>query len=263
MPEKLALVCEGPHDNAVAEALVERVLREEVEGYEGNEEFLRVWCRRNGGPALLWKGAKDRLRLIGSRVRRPGLPGDHGDGIAAARAVLVIEFDYGREAHVFLLRDCDGQPERRAALETAREQHPDRSILIGFAVDRIEAWILAAFVPENQAEQAALASERANLGFDPTLRPHELTAREEGAKRDPKRVLKVLLAQRGNHRETYAELMRTVAWEHLEQDQRGVPCGLLPFRGEIRERLVPCFRAGGRPGGLPRSKEHGRDLRKP
>jgi hypothetical protein len=54
MPEKFALVCEGPHDQSVAEALVERVLQEEIEWYEGNEEFLRVWCRKDDGPALRW-----------------------------------------------------------------------------------------------------------------------------------------------------------------------------------------------------------------
>jgi hypothetical protein len=35
--------------------------------------------------------------------------------------------------------------------------------------------------------------------------------------------------------------MKTVAWDLLEQDQRGGNCGLLPFREEIRERLVLCF----------------------
>ena len=243
MPEKLALVCEGPHDHAVVEALVERVLREEVEGYEGNENFRRAWCRKGEGPALWWKDAKNRLRFHGGRAHRPGLPGGHGDGLAADRAIRVIDFEWGRETHVFLVRDCDGQPERHQALEEVRDQHPDRTILIGFAVDRIEAWILAAFVPAEAAEQEALTTERANLGFDPTQRPHELTAQQERAKRNPKRVLAVLLEPRGNHRHAYAQLMETVTWEHLQRDQRGMECGLLPFRAEIQERLAPCFGA--------------------
>jgi hypothetical protein len=243
MAEGLALVCEGPHDQAVVESLVERVLREEMEWYEGNEDYLRTWCCRGEEPALLWREARERLRLHGGRAARRGLPRDHGDNLAADRAVQVLWFECGRDAHIILFRDCDGQPERRTALEHVQTYYTDRSILIAFAVDRLEAWVLAAFTLEDEEERAALDQERKNLGFDPTARPHELTAQDPPAKRNPKRVVAVLLNKRGNHRETYAEMMRTVAWDHLETDQRGVGCGLLSFREEILQRLVPCFRS--------------------
>jgi hypothetical protein len=123
--------------------------------------------------------------------------------------------------------------------------------LIGFAVDRIEAWVLAAFQPDDEYESAALENEKKRIGFDPTERPHKLTASSKNAKKNPKRVLKTLLHQRSANRQTYADIMDTVQWEQLQKDGRGSRCGLLPFRREIRDGLAPCFSDKGRLTRLP------------
>ncbi|GEM_PF-4811684 len=236
MAERLILVCEGPHDHAVAEALVERILREELACYDGNEKYLRHW-----EIPLLWKTIKAKARLHFGNKRIHRLSDDHGDGLAAERAIKLIDFNYGFDniIHVMLLRDCDGQKERYTALKNIQEKYPNRSIIIGFAIDRIEAWILAAFIPSGEKEKAALENEKKNLGFDPTYKPHELTASHEGAKTNPKRVLEVLMTERGNNRSIYADIMKEVRWEHLEE--RGNKCGIMLFYKEIQKKLIPHF----------------------
>jgi len=236
MAERLILVCEGPHDHAVAEALVERILREKIEWYDGNQDQLRCW-----EVPLRWREIKEKFHSTGINMR--GLPQDHGDGIAADKAIKFIDFKYNFDnkgiIHILFLRDCDGQKERYTALKNIQEKYPNRSIIIGFAIDRIEAWILAAFIPNGEKEEAALENEKKNLGFDPTYKPHELTASHEGAKTNPKRVLDVLMTERGNNRDVYAEMMKEVRWEHLEE--RGNKCGIMLFCKEIQKKLIPHF----------------------
>lgn len=242
MCEKLALICEGPHDRSVVEALVERILKEEIEWYSGSENHLREWCGKSIGRELHWKGIRERFRSHGFKRRSLGSLHAHGDGLAAEKAIHIIAFDCSPKAHILLQRDCDGQPERLEAMEQARKRYPDRTIIIGFAVDRIEAWILAAFEPKDESEESALENEKRTVGFDPTVKPHELVAKAKSAKKDPKRVLDSLLFWRGNNRGVYAELMKAVQWDHLEKDRRGEYCGILSFRKEIRERLAPRFK---------------------
>lgn len=238
MSEKLILVCEGPHDHAIGEALVERILREELAWYDGNEKYLRHW-----EIPLRWREIKEKFHSTGKRTH--GLPGDHGDGIAADKAINFIDFKYNFDKkeiiHILLLRDCDGQHDRYKALKSIQEKYSDRLIIIGFAVDRIEAWVLAAFLPNGEKEKAALENEKKNLGFDPTIEPHRLEASHDGAKNNPKRVLEVLMTERGNNRDVYADMMRDVSWEYLEDGDRGNICGILSFCQEIREKLVPHF----------------------
>jgi len=97
MSEQLALVCEGEHDRFVAEALVERILEEDIEWYSGNEDYLREWCRKNGNAALYWKEIKGRFRFHGGKHRSLGSLHTHGDGLAAERALHIIDLTIHRK----------------------------------------------------------------------------------------------------------------------------------------------------------------------
>lgn len=133
---------------------------------------------------------------------------------------------------VVLVRDADNRnEERREGFEQARTSSPHLSrIVIGIANPEREAWVLAGFVPCDEREQSALASERQRLGFDPTLRPHELGG---NAKRSAKAALASLV---GGDDRRELRCLTEPSLTHLRQ--RGAHTGLAAFLDEIDERVV-------------------------
>ena len=80
------------------------------------------------------------------------------------------------------------------------------------------------------------------LGFDPCSAAEQLTASEEGAKRDAKRVLDALTGGAPEREDACLEepplaLLR----------QRGAKTGLAPYLQEVEERLVPLFNPSAKP----------------
>ena len=96
-----------------------------------------------------------------------------------------------------------------------------------------EAWVLAGFEPENDAERQMLAEERRALGFCPCEEAHRLRDPDDHAPRSPKRALRDL---------TGADDARAArCWEDADLDRlraRGKGSGLSAFLGEVREHLV-------------------------
>ena len=98
-----------------------------------------------------------------------------------------------------------------------------------------EAWVLAGFEPADDAEQRALQSCRAELGFQPHLDAHLLSSGRDTAKTDSKRVLALLCSNRERERECLRigdKQRRALLIE------RGARSGLRSFITEVEERLL-------------------------
>jgi len=192
----------------------------------------RAWIGADSGAGfLLWS-------KVPSTYRSRGLPqfialGTHRepDALAAARALRIardLEVD-----GVVLLRDLDDQPSRRAGMERARAKMGDTEVVIGAMCRMREAWVLNGFEPHDDEEGGRLAEQRQSLGFDPCAAPERLTAKNELAKKSPKRVLAALTAEDW---ERQARCWRQTPLELL--CERGIGSGLSAYVDEVRARLA-------------------------
>lgn len=235
----IVVVCEAPADFTTATELADRVLLSKIEWLE--PEWLpsqRSWVNTLGQGTLTWTTIKNAADAAGLRIHGhfgdvPALP----DANAARRAISYIRSRFGSVAAVVLIRDIDHQPERREGLQQARDHAAVAfPIVIGVARVERESWVLSGFLPLNDDELERLAGGlRQELGFDPTARPHELTAcKDDLAKKSPIRVLNVLVGsdagrERSCWRETPLDTLRL----------RGSNNGLADFMSEVEERLGP------------------------
>lgn len=240
----LVVVCEADADRRTACGLADRALCQEVPWIEpGSLAAHRSWRGLDAGSAYLkWSETGSLVRKAGLKAHghfdgRPGAP----DAFAARRVLLLLRnADFTADA-VVLVRDSDGELDRRIGLEQARAEWQDPSpIVIGLAHPKREAWVLAGFEPKDKKERVALAAARKSLGFDPCTGSHELYAREPGALRDAKRVLAELTGGRGEREEAcWAESRLELLLE------RGAESGLTAYLQEVRGRLVPIFTGTG------------------
>ncbi|WP_437955700.1 AAA family ATPase [Sorangium sp. So ce119] len=102
----------------------------------------------------------------------------------------------------------------------------------------IEAWLIAAWVPEEEPERKRHAALRGELHFDPCTKPEQLTSKREADRKDARRILEVLTTTGRGALERWAD----VPLERLEA--HGGACGLARFVREVRERLVPIVESG-------------------
>jgi hypothetical protein len=174
------------------------------------------------------------FRVRGHFDGSPGLP----DAQAARRAIAYVRRCFNAVDAILLIRDMDDQPERRGGLEQARASASSNAkIVIGVAIVERESWILSGFDPENDDEHARLNAESQSLGFNPCLRPQELTAcKDDAAKRSPKRVLAALTdGDWDRQRKCWMATSLAVL------EARGQGNGLKDYLGEVRDRLVPLI----------------------
>ena len=237
---RIGLVVEAPADGITTTTLVDRCLVERIEWLDAEQlEHLRAWRGIEPGTALtLWKHVTTLVKA--HRVAPMGFfdgnPGEHDARLA--RRVLLLFAKLGMPDLVVLVHDADDRPERREGFEQARNGTPmPERIVVGIANPEREAWVLAGFVPSDEREQSALASERQRLGFDPTLHPHELRG---NAKRSAKTALASLLG--GDDRREHRCLTEPPL-THLRQ--RGEHTGLAAFFTEIGERIVAVISGQG------------------
>lgn len=234
----LAVVCEADTDRRTATGLADRVLCREVDWIE--PEILdghRRWQGlEEGSSHLEWHQIKHHARARGLKAHghfngEPGGP----DAYAARRALLLL--NARPPDAVVLVRDTDGQEERRVGLEQARTENPwPFPVLLAVAHPKREAWVLAGFEPRTQAEEASLAQLRQELGFDPRLQAEALSAKAPGALRDAKRVVRLLVG------DAYDRELSCWAECPLEDlTERGRLNGLADYLEEVRTRLVPLF----------------------
>jgi len=198
----LALICEGPHDEAVGRTLVERILSEE--GIVYNWSWYCEACGQDR-TAYFWRDVPSNRELRQHRILtrlRYAEPPPHGDGPMALRAVLWLLWRSKNPGMRFILmRDRDGDRKRCEGLEWARRHH-NAILVVGCAIESVEAWVLAAWKPENEKERETLEAIREELGIDPSQESHKLRR----GKRSPKRIVKRLLGDADRAR--YAWIMK-------------------------------------------------------
>ena len=238
----IVIVCEGPGDHRTVPAIADRVLSESVEWML--PEMLGAYRQWRGlkhnQPFLAWKqvhtlASEAGIRLNGFFNGEPGAP----DAFAARRALALLKVA-GEDPidAVILVRDSDNDKERLNGLKQARDEvgNPNPPIIIGVAHTKRECWVLAGFTPMDKAEQARLGALKQELGFDPCLHAEELTAQQDGAKRDAKRVLSQLT---GNSVDRESTFWKECPFHQLEA--RGQKTGLAAFIQELRTKLVPLW----------------------
>ncbi len=143
----LVIVCEAVADHRVASVLADRVLCAEVEWIDPETLNLhRRWQGVDAGSSHIeWHRVRSLAKRHGFKVwgKFSGEPG--APDARAARLVLqlLLATDNLPDA-VLLIRDSDGDEERRMGLEQARaERHWPFSIAIGLAHVNRECWVLA------------------------------------------------------------------------------------------------------------------------
>lgn len=257
MTMRIVVVCEGPTDPPLVRDLADRVLREEVDWLHGFERLdeIRRYEGLDGQDSeyLPWREVKSRFARTGISPRRWfGNRALNRDYLATRKVLLLIAHHHASlddgdgVAGVLIVRDTDGQPERRQSIENARamflqdadapaERHPWRNhVAIGMPEPKNEAWVLAGFEP-GDGESAAFKAACKELGFAPNEYPERLHASEHGAKRSAKDVLDRLCPDHERRRRCWCE----TPLDDLRK--RGARCGLKQFLKEVRERLVPLF----------------------
>jgi hypothetical protein len=237
MSWSIALVCEAPPDRETAVALTTRAvcahesLREWI-----LSEYLQFRGYRPDNPQLLWRDVKatavaNGVTVIGFIKGLPPSPDAHN----ALRALFLFNRLDPRPDAVMLIRDSDGDLERRTGLEQARSAEPWKfPIVIGFAHTKRECWHLAGFLPKDDKEEELLREERQRLGLDPRTNSHELTAKHDSDKRSAKRVLRVLTIE-SQDRESDCLADLAILRKNGEEN------GLRAFLDELRGILVPLF----------------------
>ncbi len=244
---KFCIVYEDVADANVASSLADRVVCESVKWLEedaSNLEYVRQWVDvAPNGRRLRWTEIDDIGRDLRLPVRRyENWESDQPDFKAGLRALRVIKALFDDVAVVVLIRDADNQLSRGQGLKKAREVHlgTDRwtSVVIGLANTKRECWVLSGFIPCNDLEMKLLAEVRQCLGFDPTEKSHDLTAKHSEAtdKRSAKRVLKKLTGENQTREE---ECWTKTPLKRLRAS--GVTNGLADYLREVEEILVPII----------------------
>ncbi|WP_438037697.1 hypothetical protein [Sorangium sp. So ce128] len=249
---KLLVFCEAHADFLTASALVDRVLHDEGPDWvsdllRSHPESIREWASDGYGKEFFDIHKLEAYRRDLGNVRfMPGhFDGKPGAvGAQTARNAFAIAREVGKRdpstrlEAVFIVWDMDDQGEiRRTGLAQARTETSrwaSFQIVLGCPDPMREAWVLAGFEPESDQERARLGELRRELGFSPCDEAHQLDAKDEQAKRNPKRVLRRLT---GDDREREARCLTEAPLERLRE--RGVASGLRAFLEEVKARVVP------------------------
>ncbi|HEX8440082.1 hypothetical protein [Archangium sp.] len=257
---RLLVFCESPADFETVKGLVDRVLRERGPDWvrellEGPSEEAKTGFRdwvpdgegRNYFDLHQVSAYASRLKLRVPQGHFSGQPGAAGAlmGRTAFHVARELALSGTELDAVLLVWDMDDQgKDRRMGLAQASTyarslDDIDFDIVIGCSDPMREAWVLAGFEPETDAERARLAAMRQELGFNPCDKAHQLDAKKD-AKRSPKRVLKALTA---SEHDTAGEHEREVrCWTEaplVRLRARGMHSGLTAFLDEAAESLVP------------------------
>jgi hypothetical protein len=239
-----AVVCEAGADRRIATTLADRVLCQEVVWIEPESlDLHRCWQGLAAGSSHLeWHEIRDHAKAAGLKAHghfrgEPGAP----DAYAARLALWLLVKSGQRLDAAVLVRDTDGQRERRLGLEQARTGRVwPFPVLIGLADPKRESWVLAGFEPRDRREREALAQVQREVGSDPRIQADSLSARTPGALREAKRILRALI---GDDPDREQACWMECPLEELAE--RGRLSGLADYLEEVRSRLVPLFTGRG------------------
>ena len=235
----VGVVCEAPADQRTACDIADRVICEQVDWIDSKElDDHRAWRgHEQNEPFLPWKRVRTVAKKLGIKAHghfegEPGAP----DAAAARRALRVMLTIAPSLQAIMLVRDSDGDLDRNKGLDQARRGSSVRdTILIGVAHPKREAWVLAGFLPQDDAERNGLKELKRELGFNPIEQSHRLDAQEPRAKTDIKEVLGKLCE--GLDRES-------MCWQDADLNtlrEKGKQNGLSQFILEVEKILVPLL----------------------
>ncbi len=262
MTLRFVLCAEDILSATLARDLCDRVVAERAQA-----EWLRaLWSPEHRDTQRRWTGLDEdpwwsdrhfcdrraeRAGIAGHfRVRETGrLKAFHGVAGLAYRTVKLVATIEPPPDLLVLAGDTDGQedPERlrRAGVEGAAESLP---VVVAEPVREAEAWVVAGFVPANEAEHGRLRAIERELGFDPTLCSERLMSAVTGDRRDAKRVCRALLG--ADHVSPHDERARA-CWLDTPLDvlaAHGRRNGLAEYLAEVERVLLPRLGDEGRRG---------------
>lgn len=259
----LLVFCEARADFETTAGLVERVLREEAPAWvrdlldAGPEAASAVLAwhpdkeQHESPPFFDLHHAKDLASRLRVRIPHGHFDGEPGKpGALMARTAFLVARELARRGTpidaVLLVWDMDDQGEdRRRGVKQGRAAVASIvpfKIVLGCPDPMREAWVLAGFDPETDDERASLAAERQRLGFCPSEEAKQLTAKDEQATHNPKRVLHELTA---GDRDREARCWTAAPLETLRA--RGQASGLTAFLDEVAATVIPLVTNAPRP----------------
>lgn len=249
---KLVAFCEAAADFRLMSGLVDRALQASEAAWVvdnfGTPDVIRTWHSDGRGNLYFdihhLNDYADMLRKRGLGVRRvrghfDGRPGEPG-GAMARKAFLIAEALHKKSQDpvdaVVLLWDTDQEPDQRPegvkAARTEAQGWAPFQIVCGFPDPEREAWVLAGFEPSDEAERQLLEQLHRDLGFSPVLHARRLRDKSDGALRNIKRVLGVLV---GDDPDREARCWTEAPFERLRG--RGHASGLTAFLDDLDAAL--------------------------
>lgn len=245
----IMIACEAEADARAAKGFAERMLTNEIAWFkdlavEAHPKWRGVTANTTH---LRWASIGDiylEARLPAVFGFFAGVP-ERGDATNALKALRLAQHSAASVA--VLMRDIDANPDRRVALEEAREEYkrvpligrsapPPVHVVIGLPDRYREAWLLAGFTPSDARELAELQNIHDEIvSLHPTREAHRLNG-AQGETRHAKTVWQRL----SNRDEARAE----ACWSDIPLEElhlHGAGCGLSAYLEEIKARLVPLL----------------------
>jgi hypothetical protein len=144
---------------------------------------------------------------------------------------------------VVFAHDTDGDESQRAQMRQGIERARVGGMPFALAIahQEAEAWVVAGFVTEHDAEEATLRALQAEHGFAPTAEPHRLTAKRRTDPHDAKRVCDALFPD-GTRSPRAERCWLDAPLEDLER--RGARTGLPEYLGDVKRAFWPLLGCG-------------------
>jgi hypothetical protein len=229
---RIILAAEGPSDVRRLRVLIDHFLRRQVGAASSQEEAFYF----EGLPGDTYVKIKDIPTLVRERgLDRRFSPGGPNKGDGGTLRKLYQVFKKEKLLHpgdvVLWARDDDGDPARRDDAEAARKALTTvETLLFAIASECGEAWVIAGWKPVTRADEIKRSAWRQKLGFDPHLKPDELS-HKENVPRSAKTILEDLF----EHDEEQEASALTSAAE--SGAKASVACGLHAFCEEVEQWL--------------------------
>jgi hypothetical protein len=206
----------------------------------GIRESQREWSGIDRAePWTTWTSAKE---LAPRRRLATHALGMRGYSLVAYRAARLAATVPWNPHVVVLCIDTQGDDAKRAemldGLRKARVD--DLPFALAVAHQESEAWVVAGFVPENNAEKAVLRELEAEHGFAPTQEPHRLTPNRLTDPHDAKRVCASLFPE-GTRSPRAERCWLDASLDDLKH--RGARTGLCEYLVDVERVVLPLLGA--------------------
>jgi hypothetical protein len=179
--------------------------------------------------------------VLGPRRLRSYALGVGGRAAEVAKGIAAIEYTNAHSDSAVAVLAFDLDRERIAEVYAEFESRRERfergkhgcCLLLAVAKPEFEAWYIAGFMPQDEAEKARLAACENEYGFCPTAHPHRLTSASSSAERDAKKTLRRLTGGNGDRE---AECL-----QHPEFFTRGSETGIAEFYSQLIARMISAL----------------------